>query len=152
MTSNTGQTNTQTITTMKKLKETFLRRPSRKHETASNQIRCAREYSVPKTACPAPRSRYSFEYCPSCRSKPGNPTDFATQRSFSERFRELPAHRVTGRDHSGRRERRTPSSQGARSSRIIAGASVLGLWASAQRVLRTVAGLSAWEILALPQG
>jgi integrase len=29
----------------------FLRRPSNKHEVPSNPIRCAREHSVPKTAC-----------------------------------------------------------------------------------------------------
>ena len=52
-----GQTNTQTITTMKKLKETFLRRSSNKHELPSNPIRCAREYSVLKTACLASCSK-----------------------------------------------------------------------------------------------
>src|SRR5438128_346875 len=132
--------------------ERFLPRPSSKHETPSNPIRCAREYSVPKTACLAPRSRYSFEYCPSCGRKPGNSTDFATRRSFSEGLRELPAPSVTGRDHSGRRERRTPSSQGARSSRIIAGTRVLGLRTHPQTFPGAVARLQAWEILALPQG
>src|SRR6266704_727149 len=92
--------NTQTTTTTKKQMERFLPRPSSKHETPSNPIRCAREYNVPKTACLAPRSRYSFEYCASCGRKPGNSTDFATRRSFSERLRELPAHRVTGREFS----------------------------------------------------
>src|SRR6266403_3213979 len=151
-TSDGGQTITQTTTTTKKPEERFLQRLSNKYDVPSNPIRCAREYSVPKTACLAPRSRYSFEYCPSCRRKPGYSTDFARRRSFSERLRELPAPSVTGRDHSGRRERRTPSSQGARSSRIIAGASVLGLRTHAQTFFRTAARLPAWEILALPQG
>ena len=44
-----------------KLKETFLRRPSNKHEVPSNPIRCAREYSVPKTACPALCRKCSLE-------------------------------------------------------------------------------------------
>ena len=117
-----------------------MRRPSNKDEVPSNRIRCAREYSVLKTACLAPRGRYSFEFCPSCGRKPGSSTDFAAQRSFSERLRELPAHRVTERDHSGRRERRTPPSRCARSSRIIAGASVLGLRARAQRSSKRLPG------------
>jgi hypothetical protein len=57
-TSDAGQTNTQTTTTAKELKETFLRRPSSKHEIPSNPIRCAREYSVSKTACLAPCRGY----------------------------------------------------------------------------------------------
>jgi len=128
-----------------------LRRPFSKHETPSNPIRCARDYSVVKTACPAPRSRYSFEYCPSCERKPGNPIDFVAQRSFGERHREPLACRVSGHGHRGRRERRTPSSQCARSSRIIAGTRVLGLRTHAQTFPGAVARLQAWEILALPQ-
>ncbi len=126
-----------------------MRRPSNKHEVPSNPIRCAREHSVPKTACPAPRSRYSFEYYPSCGRKPGNPTDFATYRSFSKKLREPLASRVTGQGH---RERRTPPSQCARSSRAIAGARLLGLRTHAQTVFRTVARLPAWKTLALSQG
>src|SRR5258708_30235587 len=49
---------TQTTTTTKKLKETFLRRPSNKHEVPSNPIRCVRAHSIPKTACLAPCSRF----------------------------------------------------------------------------------------------
>ena len=37
--------------------ETFLQRPHNKHETPSNQIRCAREYSVLKTAAPRSATR-----------------------------------------------------------------------------------------------
>src|SRR6266403_3462895 len=103
-TSDGGQTITQTTTTTKKPEERFLQRLSNKYDVPSNPIRCAREYSVPKTACLAPRSRYVFEYCPACRRKPGNPTDHATQRSFSERLRETLARRVTGRGHRQRRE------------------------------------------------
>jgi len=86
-----------------------LRRPFSKHETPSDPIRCARDYSVVKTACSAPCSRYSFEYCPSCERKPGNPIDFVAQRSFGERRREPLACRVSGHGHRGRRERRMPS-------------------------------------------
>src|SRR5260370_30846103 len=57
-TSGAGQTNAQTTTTTKKLKETHLQRPSSKHETPFNPIRCAREHSVPRTACLAPCSRF----------------------------------------------------------------------------------------------
>ena len=42
-------------------KETFLRRPSTKHEVPSNPLRCAGAPSVPKTACLAPCSRFSSQ-------------------------------------------------------------------------------------------
>ena len=44
-----------------KAKGEVLRRPSSKHETPSNPIRRAREYSVLKTACLTPCSKYSLE-------------------------------------------------------------------------------------------
>jgi len=56
-----AQNSTQTTATTKKSKEKFLRRPSSKHESPSNPTRCAREYSVLKTACLAPWCRYPFE-------------------------------------------------------------------------------------------
>ena len=81
-----------------------MRRPSSKHETPSDQIRCAREYSVVKTACFARRIRYSFEYCSFCRRRAGSPTYFVTQRAFGESPREPLACRVAGRGHRQRCE------------------------------------------------
>ena len=48
------QANTETIPTPDNAKETLLRRLRNRHEAPSNTIRYAREYSVLKTACPAP--------------------------------------------------------------------------------------------------
>ena len=46
-------THTQATSIMSKSKETFSKRPHSNHEIPFSPIRCAREYSVLKTACPA---------------------------------------------------------------------------------------------------
>ena len=51
--SSAGWANMRATSTSSKSKETFLRRPRNNHEASFNPIRCAREYSVLKTACPA---------------------------------------------------------------------------------------------------
>jgi len=103
MTSGAGQTNTQTTTTANKLKEIFLRKPSSKHETSSNPIRCAREYSVPKTACLAAFRRVPFECDLRWRRKPRDPAAFAPEPPSSIKFREPSGCRVSTRGHRGRR-------------------------------------------------
>src|SRR5271168_5377739 len=51
--SSAGLANTRATSTKNKPEETFLQRPRNEHEAPFNPIRCAREYSVLKTACPA---------------------------------------------------------------------------------------------------
>src|SRR6266481_4820826 len=91
-TSDAGQTNTQTTTTTKSPKERFSARPSSKHETQSNPIRCAREYSVPKTACPAPCSRFV-----ALEVRRGYPEKFATSTANSSL--DIPCKRVGHVNH-----------------------------------------------------
>jgi hypothetical protein len=54
--SNAGQANTPATTTNSKSREGHIQSQSNKYEVAFNAIRCAREYSVLRTACPAPCS------------------------------------------------------------------------------------------------
>src|SRR6266481_6539665 len=91
-TSDAGQTNTQTTTTTKKLKETFSRRPFSNHETPSNPIRCVRDYSVLKTACLAPCSRFV-----ALEVRRGYPEKFATSTANSSL--DIPCKRVGHVNH-----------------------------------------------------
>src|SRR6266481_2797555 len=104
-TSGAGQTNTQTNTTMKNLKETFLQKPFDKREIPSNPIRCAREYNVLKTACPTPYSEFvAIEVR-------GYPERFATSTANSnlnipcERIEHVNHHHAAGRGHRRRNGR-----------------------------------------------
>jgi len=149
--SNAGLANTRATSTKNKSEETFLRRPRNRHEASFNPIRYAREYSVLKTACPAPCSPFDTgsirETIGSLARGSVTSTSIILTRvrlQFPKQCRTYGGHR--------RRKRRKPTSDCPRSSQVVAGSCVLGLRTHSKTIFRTIAGLPTWEVLALPRG
>ena len=97
--------NIRPTSTSSKSEETFSPRPHNNHEASFNPIRCAREYSVLKTACPAPTSK---SVAVDVRD---SPEKFATSTANTSlgiprrRAGRISRYQAAGRGHRGRKWR-----------------------------------------------